>query len=390
MQRVAAFIAVALLPSLAHAQVACPSGHSDCAPGSYCSPYSITGTGQQCWPCGMCLWFNDSITGDCSICETSGGTEDPTGGGDIIVDVGESETTEMPTMAPTVSMSTAVPGSSTPLVCPSNCGTPERGGGTCRVRSSDSAVICTSCNEGRVRFRGRCLQSYACRAFKVVFGPLIGESCACDSHCHYCVVTSEGQRCNRCRDGWYLLNNTCVESCPADMTSSGISLWGRRCLQPFSCRGRAITTFDATFGCECPAPGNGFNGNCHICDFRAGEYGQHCTRCKNGKFLHNHTCVDDCSAAPGNISYNPRAWGRECREPFVCTRGLDESGVACKCHNDFGGTNCAVCEWGLSGPRCTTCKSSLYLHNGNCVRSCPDGFDEVGTSVEGRECVARE
>merc|ERR1711881_195565 len=97
------------------------------------------------------------------------------------------DTTPSPPPAVTT---TAAAEATTTNDCPRNCGPGgEEGGNTCRLRSADNEVICTSCKHGRVLFKGKCLLSYHCRARKVQSGSMKGLGCKCSNkHCHNCKV----------------------------------------------------------------------------------------------------------------------------------------------------------------------------------------------------------
>ena len=67
------------------------------------------------------------------------------------------------------------------------------------------------------------------------------------------------------------------------MSSSGINRFKRRCMSPFTCQsGRLLVEPSVNFGCKCATEGNAGIAACHICEHRAGEYGQHCTKCNGG------------------------------------------------------------------------------------------------------------
>lgn len=154
--------------------------------------------------------------------------------------------------------------------CPRNCGTVENGGGTCRIRPSDGATICASCDSHRLRLKGACLLSVPCKARRVSSGRLKGQGCKClDDRCHNCVRTRAGDTCKACRDGSYLLDGRCVDTCPDHLARHGISLFGRKCLEPFTCKsGRiydgkyepsntsSLVAREVSYGCRCPAPSN--------------------------------------------------------------------------------------------------------------------------------------
>merc|ERR1712072_1010802 len=115
----------------------------------------------------------------------------------------------------------------------------------------------------------------------------MGQRCRCQNqHCHYCVQTSSGDTCRTCRDGWYLLDGECLESCPSELTSLGIGGFGRRCMGELTCsRNRIVDQGDLPYGCRCPGEGNIAAGYCQTCAFNAGGNGEDCQRCTGNKFL---------------------------------------------------------------------------------------------------------
>ena len=96
------------------------------------------------------------------------------------------------------------------------------------------------------------------------------------------------------------------------------------------------------YGCKC-ATDEMAAAACQNCEFRADEFGQHCTKCNGGKYLFNNRCHDSCNGT-GLISYAPGNYGRECRAPFTCADRSDEDGNDCKCNRAVGKNDCAVCE----------------------------------------------
>ena len=248
------------------------------------------------------------------------------------------------------------------------------------------------CPEGRFRVNGRCVRSLSCRARTIQSGSMTGEVCRCaDRHCHYCTRAAAGDTCRRCRDAFYQLDNECVRSCPATMASSGISRWGRRCLTPFICQSGSIQDRDVSYGCKCPEEGNLAIAACHRCEHRAGEYGQHCTKCNSGRFLFENRCTrQDCEGlweSDGLVSYNPGNYGRQCRAPFLCTDRVDEDGAACKCPRAVGRNDCTACSYDADGVVCERCTNGKFLRNGACVNACRSGETPTGSGADGRECV---
>ena len=76
----------------------------------------------------------------------------------------------------------------------------------------------------------------------------------------------------QCRDGWYLLDGDCVQSCPSERASSGVGLFKRRCAVPFLCQSaRLVVDPPVNYGCKCATEGNTAIADCQICEHRASE-----------------------------------------------------------------------------------------------------------------------
>ena len=267
--------------------------------------------------------------------------------------------------------------------CPRNCGQADRGGGTCRTNGR-----CLSCNENRLRVNGICVQSLSCKGRRIQSGSMTGAGCRClDDSCHFCTRVVDGDTCRVCRDGAYLLDGSCVASCPAGMASMGIGGFKRRCLAPFECQNGRIIGSDASYGCKC-ATDEMAPSSCQHCSFRADEFGTHCTRCLGGMYLRpDNRCHPNCDGLDGMVAYAPGTYGRECRPPFTCTDREDEAGNDCKCSRLVGRNDCASCDHGPDGVACSRCTNRMYLRQGTCVDACSDGETAVGSGVDGRECV---
>ena len=282
---------------------------------------------------------------------------------------------------PTTSVPTAPSPTDPAVTCVQNCGQSANGGGTCRANGR-----CTSCNDNRVLQSGRCYSSIACKGRRIQSGSQFGSSCRClDDHCHYCNRAATGDVCRVCRDGFYLLDDACVETCPAGSTLLGIGSFKRRCTAPFSCAAGRIQGQNVAYGCKC-ATDDMAAAACQNCEFRADEFGQHCTRCNGGKFIFESRCQDSCDGT-GLIAYNPGNYGRECRAPFTCADRTDEDGNDCKCSRVVGRNNCQACDYDIAGVSCLRCTNSMYLHTGVCVEACPNGTTGVSDDRDGRECI---
>jgi len=264
--------------------------------------------------------------------------------------------------------------------------------------------MCSVCDSRRIVLHGKCVVRYRCDARRITsftnlrspYHNLSGMPCRCaDPHCHRCTRESAGETCRGCRDGFYLLDGRCVASCPPHLASSGINLFGRRCLEPFGCqvwstgRGR-IFGLDVPWGCKCP------DRDCGVCVFNAGGSGEICRSCLRGKFRVGERCVAACPPELP-VEYWPARSGRECVEaPLNCTLGLLPDGRPCRCPNPIGvGRSCLSCEFnaGLRA-RCLRCGNHMYLNTrtGRCQVGCPDRPNvrpidpSRGLSSEGRVC----
>lgn len=79
---------------------------------------------------------------------------------------------------------------------------------------------------GAAEYRRACTQPYTCRKGKVSSlqaDPKKGRGCNCQDprNCQSCEWGAQGSKCTRCRNGLYLHNGACVESCPTGAVSSG-------------------------------------------------------------------------------------------------------------------------------------------------------------------------
>lgn len=369
------------------------SSHADCDGAEYCDENF------ECWPCTYCYegWpgYDGSCPDQCDQCIPRY-TVSPTPAPTI------SPTSSSPTTNPTISTPTRSPSmhpsSSKPTIAPSaspsayptdlptsrptsspsiqpsvaspecvrNCGQLESGGGTCLPGNTSH---CTSCDDGKLLVSdvslmqdvGNCISRITCDKRKVVGGRWAGRSCRCrNPRCHKCVIShihgedEPSEVCYKCRDGWFLQGNqTCEPSCDTGKTLSGANLFGRRCLDPFTCQSGRILNFSSSFGCKCPKPDNSaMDANCHTCNFNSAEYGQRCTKCRNGKYLFNDTCHNNCDSVHhmGLIEYKHGNYGSQCREPFLCVLGFDRNRQPCKCK--FISPNCQSCNFTTTGNYC--------------------------------------
>ena len=188
----------------------------------------------------------------------------------------------------------------------------------------------------------------------------------CNDKCLECV---NSQRCNKCKNNFYLDNNeTCVVSCEdgkAEDTKSG----------------KCITCTD-------------FH-NCKKCDSNNPEI---CLNCKNDFYLtkegkcvelcpeqyYENTNTKECSPCSLNC--------KNCSSLLKCNKCLDNfliyNGVCTDNCPDYyveSGESCIECETQLQCLKCDTkdvtkcvkCKDNLILFDNRCINSCPETYREL-------------
>ena len=236
---------------------------------------------------------------------------------------------------------------------------------------------------------GRCVRTLSCKGRRIQTGAMAGQGCRClQDSCHFCTRSTAGDACRVCRSSEYLLDGRCELSCPQHLVSSGLNSFKRRCAEPFSCRsGRLDVVPSVSYGCKCANDDNSAIAPCQACDHRAGEHGQHCTRCNGGAFLHYNRCRPDCDGLEGMIAYAPGNFGRQCRPPFTCAARVDESGDSCQCPRSVGRDSCLICGYGTLGVTCRRCGNNKVLRRGVCVAACREGELAVDTGPDGMVCV---
>lgn len=100
------------------------------------------------------------------------------------------------------------------------------------------------------------------------------DHCSLDANCITARCDSLSGKCERCSNGRYLHDGSCVDVCPAGLVGWGEKQSGRSCVPPFTCR--------AIDGCTCPL------GGCQSCD--VGVDGTTCTLCIAERYLAAGKC----------------------------------------------------------------------------------------------------
>ncbi|XP_021397203.2 proprotein convertase subtilisin/kexin type 5 isoform X2 [Lonchura striata] len=187
---------------------------------------------------------------------------------------------------------------------------------TCQTCSS--STICLTCRNGWIlNHDGHCILPGYCSPTEYYLEEI--QTCkSCHKKCFHCSGPTENQ-CLSCVNKQYLLNRTCVETCPDGYYA------------------------DSTEG-QCSA--------CHsTCDTCTGKHSSQCLSCKLGWYRQGKRCVTQCPA--GYFAQN-------------------STGSCERCHK-----SCKECM-GTRATDCVSCNTYFYLlHSTNeCVSSCPQYYYE--------------
>ena len=225
------------------------------------------------------------------------------------------------------------------------------------------------------------------------------KSCSCKNcaelfpNCSEC----DSQKCTKCKDNNYSINNGRCEICPSGKICDGINAYDESyCANPpfgYYCEGNVIKSCKEKYSVYCATCNassclscdRGYyltNGTCKRCT-HAG-----CTSCINGSYclacnitwVHdpvNHTCSKTCAAAMPKCIYCSSA--TKCTK---CTGGyyVNSSGSCSACSVI---SNCVYCN---SSTKCEQCKSGYYVNPSgkcssctvaNCAQCSSDGLCET-------------
>ena len=175
---------------------------------------------------------------------------------------------------------------------------------------------CTACNGAYFLVNNTCVTSCSGISSSVVYYSSGGQCLPCFSTCANCIDgTSSG--CTSCltSTGFYLLQGSCLASCPTPGYYPSYSpIFGNQCV-------------------ACTSP-------CVQC-----TSGSSCQSCGSSMYLQGSACVSSCGS--GTFPVGTGTTGRYC--------------TAC-----FDATNCLNCTDGGSSS-CISCKSPTYLQAGACV-----------------------
>ena len=294
---------------------------------------------------------------------------------------------------------------------------------------SGNAFTCNSCVEGYILFNNQCLTDCPAGYFHN------GEICEpCSTNCASC--QNSAGNCITCPSNKFLVNGQCFDTCPyvigedgkcTDNCPSGFYLNGQTCAP---CQG-SCKTCSAAYTClSCVGDLFAYNGqclgscpagtltigsscaDCHESCVGCTRSPVECVRCANGYYRLKEKCVASCPE--GTFLEASTGFCRQCDSGckacsgpgncLVCEDGTENPTNQC---GNTCGANCLICEDDVcrkcaegtisTGGSCSTyCPSgsrpvngicvcsSGFLHNNNCVASCPEGY--LGLDGECKAC----
>ncbi|KAM4678591.1 uncharacterized protein O3C94_010455 [Discoglossus pictus] len=216
-----------------------------------------------------------------------------------------------------------------------------------------NANICQKC-KGNYK-----LQNGACYAMQCLQGqvedPDTGECLDCESGCKTCAADAP-EICISCLEGYFLYHHQCLRHCPLKTYEDR----GRKLC--FACLSWCLTCKNETYCSSCQTGYylHAVDGKCYTCDPSCqscfGPQALDCFSCHTGYFLdEDNQCVATC----------PQGFFGD-----LFSQSCEKCSVTCE--------SCTG-----SSDNCLKCKSdeyNLFLHEGSCISTCPDGYFE---NVEG-------
>ncbi|XP_056379292.1 proprotein convertase subtilisin/kexin type 5 isoform X1 [Hyla sarda] len=224
--------------------------------------------------------------------------------------------------------------------------------------------ICDECKEGFSKNRqGDCVPYKVCTTHE--YPDEYGECVQCHRKCSRCMGATE-HHCLSCKENSFLLNTTCVDTCPDGYYADDDE---RRCV------------------------------TCHrSCKTCTGKRSINCLTCKEGLYVQGHSCVQQCTT--GYFADNSTTSCQKCHMTCNECQGPDSSDCL-SCHNifflmrakkqchsscpefyyeDHAQKACERCH-----PTCRTCSGSGALSCTSCVSSY-----QLSGNICNSECFAGE
>ncbi|XP_063305210.1 proprotein convertase subtilisin/kexin type 5-like [Pelobates fuscus] len=234
----------------------------------------------------------------------------------------------------------------------------------CKTCTSDDPEICISCLEGYF------LYGHQCRRYcpQKTYGDSGRKICfACPSGCLEC---KNETYCSSCQKGYYLRDASCLLKCPDGTFQDSVRQQCEDCHRSCQiCHGASSRDCDL-----CLEGKETVYGMCHLMTCVDGQY----LNVRDGKC---YNCDSSCQTC-----FGPKAL--DC---FSCDTGyfLDgDNQCVTTCPQGFFGDQfsqtcekcSSTCESCMGASeycvKCEQTEHSLFLHEGNCLSDCPDGYFE--------------
>ena len=124
-------------------------------------------------------------------------------------------------------------------------------------------------------------------------------SSGCQARHDNCYNCTDTTTCSFCENSHYLLNGSCVATCPSGYTGTGTGHFHRECVVAVSSTTASTNSTTTASGCQPRTE------NCHNC-----TNSTTCDMCENSHYLFDGSCVASCPS--GYTSFGTGLFGRKC------------------------------------------------------------------------------
>ncbi|KAL4435521.1 hypothetical protein ABPG74_020297 [Tetrahymena malaccensis] len=224
---------------------------------------------------------------------------------------------------------------------------------TCKANSNQ----CLSCQKPLALLGTECVDS--CGIGKAV-DQITNQCQKCISNCQNC--DNNLSSCNQCYNGFFFLNNKCISQCPDGYYGDEQNAICTPCTQS-----ECINCTQSKHICTKCQVNFFVDINKYQCipkcyDNQYIDQG-YCKNCSELYAFCNSCILNQCNQCSDNLVLSVNQ--QQCLN--ICPLGTVQDGQKCvQCKN-----NCSSCDVNLV---CQVCISKFYLHQGNCLSSCPSGY----------------
>ncbi|XP_033940311.1 proprotein convertase subtilisin/kexin type 5-like isoform X1 [Pseudochaenichthys georgianus] len=235
----------------------------------------------------------------------------------------------------------------------------------CKTCSTEDPGICSSCVEGYFLFRHHCRRHCPQSTYED-WGR--GVCLSCPAPCSDC---RSNTRCLACQPGYFLNGGDCIKQCPPQTFSDSTGWLCQACHGSCqTCHGPRSSDCNLCLGGNPP-----LHGQCPLINCPLGQF-------YDGQFSECHTCDASCKTC-----FGPQAL--DCSTCFKGNFLSQDSSCVVQCPSgSYASSATQLCE--DCSPNCESCMDTrdnciscskgsytLFLHQGRCWSTCPEGFFET-------------